>query len=137
MAASHYKSQTGDGDASEFADIELTSTANPLVGLAAATIGDDEGAASGDEETIDLFPPGAETSSSRPPKSNGGKVQEDTGGRWQKLYVKAWRYWEQKMFDPTTPRSVQLFRRENVAIVLCYALVGLFQGVTSGVLNGI
>ena len=136
MAALQYKDQTSNGDKNEFADIELTSTANPLVGQAAATIGEDEGAASGDEETVYLFPPGAATSSSRPKVSNGGKVQEDTGGRWQKLYEKAWRYWELKMFDPTAPRAVQLFRRENIAIVLCYALVGLFQGVTSGVLNG-
>lgn len=33
------------------------------------------------------------------------------------------------------PRQTQLFRKENVAIVLCYVLVGIFQGVTSGVLN--
>lgn len=38
-------------------------------------------------------------------------------------------------FPPSTPRSVQLLREENIAIPACYLLVGLLQGISGPIIN--
>lgn len=38
-------------------------------------------------------------------------------------------------FPPSYPRSVQLLRRENIAIPACYLLVGLLQGISGPIIN--
>lgn len=43
---------------------------------------------------------------------------------------------EQYLFDPRVPKEAQLFRKENICVVLCYVLVGLFEGITRVVMNG-
>jgi hypothetical protein len=139
MAALQRKGLAADRDADGFTEVELTSTTNPLA-AAAVLDGDEEGVLGGDEETVDLFPANAADAATYSPRAgskSSGCVQEDTGNNLRTLRVQALRYWELKMFDPSVPRAAQLFRKENVAIVLCYVLVGFFQGVTSGVLNGV
>jgi len=41
----------------------------------------------------------------------------------------------QYIFPPTTPRAVQLFRLENIAVPACYLLVGLLQGLSGPFTN--
>lgn len=42
---------------------------------------------------------------------------------------------ERFVFPPETPKELQLWRWENIAIPLCYLLVGTFQGLSSSVVN--
>ena len=60
----------------------------------------------------------------------GANLVEVRGWR-EKLKAKVLHY----LFDPTLPPEVQVFRRENICIALCYVVVGLFQGISSGVMN--
>lgn len=46
-----------------------------------------------------------------------------------------WTYLEDFLYPPHLPRSCQLLRRENIAIPLCYLLVGLLQGLSSPLIN--
>ena len=39
------------------------------------------------------------------------------------------------VFPPSTPRSVQLMRKENIAIPACYLLVGLLQGKNTSLIH--
>ncbi|KAL7461348.1 hypothetical protein ACHAXS_001766 [Conticribra weissflogii] len=41
----------------------------------------------------------------------------------------------QYFFPPTTPRALQLFRPENIAVPACYLLVGLLQGLSGPFTN--
>lgn len=59
-----------------------------------------------------------------------GSVRTDTGSRSRWAGYVADTY-----FHPDIPREAQIFRRENLAVVLCYVLVGILQGVSSGVMN--
>mmetsp|Transcript_3447 Transcript_3447/g.6340 ORF Transcript_3447/g.6340 Transcript_3447/m.6340 type:complete len:592 (+) Transcript_3447:89-1864(+) len=112
-------------------EVELTTARNPLFSVS----DDDNGASNGvdgEEVDVDLLGapredrPGRRAQRERPE----GHVTEDTG--WKKrLQV----YLERTLFDPTVPRAAQLFRKENVCIILCYVLVGSFQGISSGVMN--
>lgn len=43
---------------------------------------------------------------------------------------------EKYLHDPRVPREAQLFRKENICVLLCYVLVGLFEGITRVVMNG-
>jgi len=42
---------------------------------------------------------------------------------------------EDFLYPPDQPRSCQLLRPENIAVPLCYLLVGLLQGLTSPLIN--
>jgi hypothetical protein len=42
---------------------------------------------------------------------------------------------EDWLFPPHLPRSCQLLRRENIAVPLCYLLVGLLQGLSAPLVN--
>lgn len=45
------------------------------------------------------------------------------------------RRWHDRMFPPNTPRAVQLFRWENLAVPCCYLVVGLLQGLSGPFIN--
>ena len=36
--------------------------------------------------------------------------------------------WNEHLFPPSTPRPLQLSRKENIAVPFCYLVVGLLQG---------
>lgn len=114
----------------ELVEVELTTARNPLfpdVGVDETRTGVDGGEVEVDSHGAPIEDrPGWREQLQRAQ----GFVTEDTG--WKKrLRV----YIERKLFDPTVPREAQLFRKENVCIVLCYVVVGLFQGISSGVMN--
>jgi hypothetical protein len=44
---------------------------------------------------------------------------------WSRHLSRSWYEW---IYPPNIPRSVQLFRKENIAIPACYLIVGLLQG---------
>ena len=46
-----------------------------------------------------------------------------------------WQALEDWLFPPDLPRSCQLLRPENIAVPLCYLLVGLLQGLSSPLIN--
>jgi BT1 family len=46
-----------------------------------------------------------------------------------------YRQWHQYWFPPNFPREIELWRRENVAIPLCYLTVGILQGTIRPLLN--
>ena len=46
-----------------------------------------------------------------------------------------WQRLDDFLYPPHIPRSCQLLRRENIAIPLCYLLVGLLQGLSSPLIN--
>lgn len=50
-------------------------------------------------------------------------------------YAKFWAQVDNYFFDPRVPRVAQLFRKENICVVMCYVLVGLFEGITRVVMN--
>jgi len=110
-------------------EVELSTARNPL----SARNADDDTFDNGgcglghDDDTSELR---GRARSRSAPSGEDGHVEEDKGfvARWKRKI-------ELNLFDPAVPRAAQLFRRENCCIVLCYVLVGIFQGVTSGVLN--
>eukprot|EP00978_Attheya_sp_CCMP212_P026099 scaffold85141_cov51-Attheya_sp.AAC.3 len=51
---------------------------------------------------------------------------------WSRHLSRSWYEW---IYPPNTPRSVQLFRKENIAIPACYLIVGLLQGLSGPFMN--
>jgi hypothetical protein len=60
-----------------------------------------------------------------------GKSHEELGWLWSRL-PRSWCDW---MYPPNIPHSVQLFRRENLAVPICYLVVGLLQGLSGPFIN--
>jgi MFS family permease len=114
---------TGDADNDdEFIEVDFGSGGGSGGGLSSPTRVPSDDAADDDDDDGD------------PRNKSGfgeGADLVEVRGFWQKLKRKV----SHALYDPTLPREVQLFRRENVCIVLCYVLVGFFQGVTTGVMN--
>jgi len=52
---------------------------------------------------------------------------QQPGGLWSGL--------NDFLYPPNLPRSCQLLRKENIAVPLCYLLVGLLQGLSSPLIN--
>ena len=54
------------------------------------------------------------------------------GTKWHSYLSKSWYEW---LYPPDVPRSVQLLRRENLAVPACYLCVGLLQGLSGPFIN--
>ena len=102
-----------------FVEVELATAKNPLFELE----GQLENQQFEDEEVV-LFnrSDGSERSNGRSERpEDSGRVSEDSG--W---LARLNRWIETKFFDPAVPREAQLFRHENICIVLCYVLGTIF-----------
>lgn len=119
--------RTVDVASSRISPATSTSTASGANGLVERfdVEGSDE---AGYSYRKDLEPLEIEGSPQQPPET----YESLRGTVWSTFLSRAWYEW---LYPPENPRSVQLLRKENIAVPACYLCVGILQGLSGPFIN--